>query len=217
LRLRRAQQCPRFTGIDQKIPMTRSTLASYQQRGAPKSGLAFFLRPPRAFVRGLALARFIPSSLPILFPPILSPRSLFSVTRFPKSGHRHHLTAGRFCPQFPRKKGASKPEPSLVLGERFVPGGDGRHFCQPTSVLVMPSGEIVVADGYCNDRILLLGPEGRLLGEFSAALLCCFALLLCSAAFLCCFPLLLCSASLLGLYPGGDGHLLPVRTINEQQ
>ncbi|XP_011498622.1 PREDICTED: peptidyl-alpha-hydroxyglycine alpha-amidating lyase 2 [Ceratosolen solmsi marchali] len=63
------------------------------------------------------------------------------------------------------KEGTAEPEPSLVLGERFVPGGDARHLCQPTSVLVLPGGEIVVADGYCNERILLFDPMGRLLEQ----------------------------------------------------
>ncbi|CAL1679367.1 unnamed protein product [Lasius platythorax] len=50
--------------------------------------------------------------------------------------------------------------PRLVLGQRFEPGSDMRHFCQPTSVAVLPSGEIVVADGYCNSRILLFDKRG---------------------------------------------------------
>lgn len=35
------------------------------------------------------------------------------------------------------------------------------HFCQPTSVAVLPSGEIVVADGYCNNRIVLFDKSGN--------------------------------------------------------
>lgn len=45
--------------------------------------------------------------------------------------------------------------PLLVLGKRFEPGNDMEHFCQPTSVAVAPTGEIVVADGYCNSRLVL--------------------------------------------------------------
>jgi len=37
--------------------------------------------------------------------------------------------------------------PSLVLGTRFEPGTDASHFCQPTDVAVMNSGDIYVADG----------------------------------------------------------------------
>ncbi|XP_036148817.1 peptidyl-alpha-hydroxyglycine alpha-amidating lyase 2 isoform X9 [Monomorium pharaonis] len=49
----------------------------------------------------------------------------------------------------------------LVLGERFEPGSDVEHFCQPTSVAVLPSGEIVVADGYCNNRLILFDERGN--------------------------------------------------------
>ncbi|CAB0042334.1 unnamed protein product [Trichogramma brassicae] len=69
---------------------------------------------------------------------------------------------------YPRRErfGMGELEPSLVLGERFVPGSDGQHFCQPTAVAVMPeTGEIVIADGYCNDRILVLDPQGKMIGQ----------------------------------------------------
>lgn len=49
----------------------------------------------------------------------------------------------------------------LVLGQRFEPGNDMEHFCQPTSVAVLPNGEIVVADGYCNNRIVLFDKTGK--------------------------------------------------------
>ncbi|XP_036148477.1 peptidyl-alpha-hydroxyglycine alpha-amidating lyase 2-like [Monomorium pharaonis] len=49
----------------------------------------------------------------------------------------------------------------LVLGEKFEPGSDVEHFCQPTSVAVLPSGEIVVADGYCNNRLILFDERGN--------------------------------------------------------
>lgn len=48
----------------------------------------------------------------------------------------------------------------LVLGQRFEPGNDNWHFCQPTSVAVTPTGEFVVADGYCNRRIILFNSMG---------------------------------------------------------
>ncbi|EFN89071.1 peptidyl-alpha-hydroxyglycine alpha-amidating lyase 2 [Harpegnathos saltator] len=51
--------------------------------------------------------------------------------------------------------------PRLVLGQRFEPGSDLEHFCQPTSVAVAPGGEIVVADGYCNSRIMLFDSRGN--------------------------------------------------------
>ncbi|XP_047343219.1 peptidyl-alpha-hydroxyglycine alpha-amidating lyase 2-like [Vespa velutina] len=50
----------------------------------------------------------------------------------------------------------------LSLGQRFEPGNDFEHFCQPTSVAVAPStGEIYVADGYCNRRIVLFDSMGK--------------------------------------------------------
>ncbi|XP_011265117.1 peptidyl-alpha-hydroxyglycine alpha-amidating lyase 2 isoform X2 [Camponotus floridanus] len=51
--------------------------------------------------------------------------------------------------------------PRLILGQRFEPGNDMEHFCQPTSVAVLPNGEIVVADGYCNNRIMLFDKRGN--------------------------------------------------------
>ena len=45
---------------------------------------------------------------------------------------------------------------SLVLGERFEPGSDARHFCQPTDVAVMMNaGDIYVADGSALFLVLL--------------------------------------------------------------
>ncbi|KAJ8673746.1 hypothetical protein QAD02_005008 [Eretmocerus hayati] len=71
--------------------------------------------------------------------------------------------------KFPRRMNPSLDthEPSLVLGERFVPGYDAMHFCQPTSVVTMPGdgGEIIVADGYCNERIVIFDREGRPLAQ----------------------------------------------------
>lgn len=49
----------------------------------------------------------------------------------------------------------------MILGQRFKPGSDIKHFCQPTSVAVLPSSEIVVADGYCNSRLVLFDKRGN--------------------------------------------------------
>ncbi|XP_066599061.1 peptidyl-alpha-hydroxyglycine alpha-amidating lyase 2-like [Prorops nasuta] len=49
----------------------------------------------------------------------------------------------------------------LVLGRQFEPGNDLDHFCQPTSVAVASTGQIVVADGYCNNRIVLFDSQGN--------------------------------------------------------
>jgi peptidylamidoglycolate lyase len=59
-----------------------------------------------------------------------------------------------------------KDEPSLTIGEAFVPGSDNHHFCKPTSVAVAKSGEFYVADGYCNSRIVKYSPEGKYILEF---------------------------------------------------
>ncbi|KAI8438921.1 hypothetical protein MSG28_011246 [Choristoneura fumiferana] len=47
-----------------------------------------------------------------------------------------------------------REQPALVLGEKFVPGNDELHFCKPSAVAVLASGEFFVADGYCNTRIM---------------------------------------------------------------
>ncbi|KAI6230122.1 Peptidylamidoglycolate lyase [Aphelenchoides fujianensis] len=52
------------------------------------------------------------------------------------------------------------------LGERMVPGSDEAHFCKPTDVAVSKSGEIFVADGYCNSRIVKFDRNGKFLGAF---------------------------------------------------
>jgi len=57
------------------------------------------------------------------------------------------------------EKGQTKP--SLVLGEKFVPGSDGDHFCKPTSVAVATNGMVFVGDGYCNSRVSVFSPEGK--------------------------------------------------------
>lgn len=60
----------------------------------------------------------------------------------------------------------SEFKPLLVLGEKMVPGSDNKHFCKPTDVAVSKSGEIFVADGYCNSRIVKFSAEGKFLGSF---------------------------------------------------
>ncbi|CAI9730823.1 peptidylglycine alpha-amidating monooxygenase-like [Octopus vulgaris] len=54
----------------------------------------------------------------------------------------------------------------LELGERFRPGNDKQHFCQPSSVAVMSDGQFFVADGYCNSRIMKFSKEGMFLDEW---------------------------------------------------
>ncbi|XP_067002110.2 peptidyl-alpha-hydroxyglycine alpha-amidating lyase 2 [Anabrus simplex] len=57
--------------------------------------------------------------------------------------------------------GASTPE--LVFGEKFRPGAGTRRLCKPTAVAVASSGEVFIADGYCNSRILKFNGRGHLL------------------------------------------------------
>jgi len=54
-----------------------------------------------------------------------------------------------------------KTQPSLVLGTKFVPGKDKTHFCKPTSTAVASTGQLFVADGYCNKRVAVFDREGR--------------------------------------------------------
>lgn len=53
--------------------------------------------------------------------------------------------------------------PAMVLGEKFVPGTDDHHFCKPSAVAVMSTGDFFIADGYCNHRILKYNPKGQII------------------------------------------------------
>ncbi|CAH0552204.1 unnamed protein product [Brassicogethes aeneus] len=54
-------------------------------------------------------------------------------------------------------------QPTLTFGVAFEPGSDTNHLCKPTSVAVASTGEIFIADGYCNSRILKYNAAGGLL------------------------------------------------------
>jgi len=56
-------------------------------------------------------------------------------------------------------------KPSLVLGEKFVPGSGPGHFCQPTSTQAASDGTVFVADGYCNSRVAVYDGSGRFLHD----------------------------------------------------
>lgn len=56
-----------------------------------------------------------------------------------------------------------KQKPAMVLGEKFVPGNDDQHFCKPSAVAVLSSGDFFVADGYCNHRIIKFSPDGTII------------------------------------------------------
>lgn len=61
-------------------------------------------------------------------------------------------------------KWSEREKPALVLGEKFVSGSDSKHFCKPTDVAVAAStGNVFIADGYCNSRILKLDKNGNVI------------------------------------------------------
>ncbi len=53
-----------------------------------------------------------------------------------------------------------------TLGEKNVPGSDGRHFARPQDVAFLPDGRILVADGLDNHRVMILDRDGNYLSEF---------------------------------------------------
>ncbi|GFY59349.1 peptidyl-glycine alpha-amidating monooxygenase B [Trichonephila inaurata madagascariensis] len=57
-------------------------------------------------------------------------------------------------------------KPALTLGEKFIPGNDNGHFCKPASVAVSKTGDIYVADGYCNSRIIRFSADGKFLNQW---------------------------------------------------
>lgn len=52
-------------------------------------------------------------------------------------------------------------KPLRTLGTRGVPGEDAAHFDKPTDVAITPEGELYVADGYGNNRIVHFDRQGR--------------------------------------------------------
>jgi len=63
----------------------------------------------------------------------------------------------------------SHDSPDVVLGEPFVPGSDNKHFCKPTDVAVSSSGVVYISDGYCNSRIVMVSPSGKVMGTIQVA------------------------------------------------
>ena len=61
-------------------------------------------------------------------------------------------------------------KPSLILGTKFAPGKDNLHFCKPTDVAVLSTGEFFVSDGYCNSRIMKFSKEGKLIKQWGNSL-----------------------------------------------
>ncbi|XP_001943881.2 peptidyl-alpha-hydroxyglycine alpha-amidating lyase 2 [Acyrthosiphon pisum] len=61
------------------------------------------------------------------------------------------------------------PRASLTFGKRFENGKGYRTLCQPTSVAIASTGDIFIADGYCNSRVLKFTSRGELLRVFPHA------------------------------------------------
>ncbi len=55
---------------------------------------------------------------------------------------------------------------TLSLGTVGVAGTDDQCFDRPTDVAFSPSGDVFVADGYGNSRVVRFSPDGRRLGSF---------------------------------------------------
>ncbi|KRZ63215.1 Peptidyl-glycine alpha-amidating monooxygenase A [Trichinella nativa] len=51
----------------------------------------------------------------------------------------------------------------LILGKRFIPGGNLESFCKPAAVAVSKDGLVFVADGYCNSRVMKFSYDGKFL------------------------------------------------------
>lgn len=54
----------------------------------------------------------------------------------------------------------------VTIGERFKKGNDQSHFCKPASVAISQEGDIFVADGYCNTRIVRFSDDGKYISQF---------------------------------------------------
>jgi len=54
----------------------------------------------------------------------------------------------------------------LTLGEAGVAGTDRGHFDKPTDMVVLPSGDIFVTDGYGNRRVVHFDAEGKYVNEW---------------------------------------------------
>jgi hypothetical protein len=53
-----------------------------------------------------------------------------------------------------------------TLGEKNVPGSDGKHFALPQDVAFLPDGRILVADGLDNHRVMILDRDANYIAEF---------------------------------------------------
>uniref|UniRef100_A0A1I8GTK7 Peptidylglycine monooxygenase n=1 Tax=Macrostomum lignano TaxID=282301 RepID=A0A1I8GTK7_9PLAT len=60
-------------------------------------------------------------------------------------------------------------KPLLTVGVRLTPADGKRGFCQPADAVTSSAGDVFVADGYCNHRVVMLGPDGSFKREFQSA------------------------------------------------
>jgi len=57
----------------------------------------------------------------------------------------------------------------ITLGKRFQPGSSSNHFCKPTAVAINDeNGDVYVADGYCNSRIVRFDAHGNFLSTWGS-------------------------------------------------
>ena len=54
----------------------------------------------------------------------------------------------------------------MSVGEKSVPGLDGKHFNKPTDVAIAPDGSFYVSDGYGNSRVAKFSPKGEFLFDW---------------------------------------------------
>ncbi len=57
----------------------------------------------------------------------------------------------------------------LTLGEAGRPGTDEKHFARPTDVVVLPTGDIFVSDGYDNRRVIHFDKTGKYINQWGEA------------------------------------------------
>jgi sugar lactone lactonase YvrE len=56
----------------------------------------------------------------------------------------------------------------LSLGEHKVQGDDQTHFGGPTDLAFLPNGDILIADGYRNGRIVRVNKDGKFISQFAS-------------------------------------------------
>ncbi|KAG2440171.1 hypothetical protein HXX76_004284 [Chlamydomonas incerta] len=62
----------------------------------------------------------------------------------------------------------SKGKQLMVVGQDRQPGAGKDKFCKPTQVSVLRDGSFIVADGYCNSRVVWFDKAGKYIAESAA-------------------------------------------------